>query len=497
MSSQSHFFAASLFAPPDRPFRVDEQPLGRQFERRQHVAWRARCSDVAAGRRCNGRRFFGLDTVDRENVPRIARQRLQRKVADDHSHDVVRIWVAIGGNCLPGRDLATQGRDAGMEPERFSGTHVDGPQPLEIAKDQLFSDQQGQLRRADRQTVLKLISLPGQGERRHMPALLARQCFAPDRMPQGRRRALAQDVAISSPVCTTAVPATAVLNCLAGCVGIQFFQPARNRNRAAGDLDRYVSLDTFENLAGRVGLVQTHGAARGLCSQGGRHPRSLRRLCEYVPEPAPSQGVAAVVNPPGGQPLSGLESRRSVLEAVDNLGQQSGIWTAGAAFQKLPGLTAEQGLVGCQRLWRKHPHETRGQSVSATGNRLGFEPNEHVFVAVENGLQLGQSLDKAAGVQVFLSRPQTNFNMTIANEILVPLIEIFPFRVAAHGGGQIEPAGEQHPGERTSPAHSPRRGEGHRASCHARFLHETKAALVALWDGILACLLAKGHSKSG
>ena len=61
------------------------------------------------------------------------------------------------------------------------------------------------------------------------------------------------------------------------------------------------------------------------------------------------------------------------------------------------------------------PHGT-GSEVKA---------NEDVVVTVDERLQSGDCSDQSAGVEVLQGRPQANFRLTFANEILVPGIDLF------------------------------------------------------------------------
>ncbi len=123
--------------------------------------------------------------------------------------------------------------------------------------------------------------------------------------------------------------------------------------------------------------------------------------------------------------MAGLETGVCMMESAHDPGETIGIGAACGPFQKLPGLAAEERLVGCQRLPRERAQKAGGQRMSAAGNRFGFEPDKNIFVTIEDRLQLGQPFDQAAGFQVFLNSPETDFELPFTNEILVPLIGIF------------------------------------------------------------------------
>jgi hypothetical protein len=131
-----------------------------------------------------------------------------------------------------------------------------------------------------------------------------------------------------------------------------------------------------------------------------------------------------VIRPPGGKSVPGLETGLGIVEPADDSSQKLGIRAAWAALQELPGLAAVQLLVGCQGLRRKRSQPGRGKGMSTAGDRLGFKPDKHIVVTIENRLQLGYAFDQPASVQVFLGGTQTNFDLPFANEVLMPLIEI-------------------------------------------------------------------------
>ena len=81
--------------------------------------------------------------------------------------------------------------------------------------------------------------------------------------------------------------------------------------------------------------------------------------------------------------------------------------------------------------------------MSTGRNRFVFEAEKDVFVAFEDRLQGGESGDQATRFEVFLGGPQTQFEVSVADQVLVPEVASAGVgqRGGSRGGSQFERLG--------------------------------------------------------